>query len=67
MPLKLRKPITPGQRGMSFISFDEITKSKPEKKLLRVYKRSTEELISVLLYVEFTWEFLLRLPSLYES
>lgn len=40
MPLKLRKPITPGQRGMSFTDFDEITKSKPEKKLLRVHKRT---------------------------
>ena len=40
MALKFRKPLTPGQRGMSFIDFEEITKSKPEKRLLRVYKRT---------------------------
>ena len=39
MPLKERRPLTPGQRGMTFIDFSEITKSKPEKSLLRVSKR----------------------------
>ena len=39
MPLKERRPLTPGQRGMTFIDFSEITKSKPEKKLLLPYKR----------------------------
>ncbi|MBI3590459.1 MAG: 50S ribosomal protein L2 [Candidatus Melainabacteria bacterium] len=39
MPVKERRPITPGQRGMSFIDFSEITKSKPEKKLLKSYRR----------------------------
>lgn len=39
MPTKERRPLTPGQRGMSFIKFDEITKSKPEKSLLAPYKR----------------------------
>ena len=39
MPTKERRPLTPGQRGMSFIDFSEITKSKPEKKLLVSYRR----------------------------
>ena len=39
MPVKERRPLTPGQRGMNFIDFSEITKSKPEKKLLLPYKR----------------------------
>ena len=41
MPLKQRKPLTPGQRGMSFLDFSEITRSKPEKKLLAPYKRKS--------------------------
>ena len=41
MPLKERRPLTPGQRGMTFIDFSEITKSKPEKKLLLPYKRGS--------------------------
>jgi large subunit ribosomal protein L2 len=40
MALKFRKPVTPGQRGMSFIGFEEITKTKPEKRLLKVYKKT---------------------------
>ncbi len=39
MPLKERRPLTPGQRGMNFLDFNEITKSKPEKSLLKAYKR----------------------------
>ena len=39
MPLKERRPLTPGQRGMNFIDFSEVTKSKPEKSLLLPYKR----------------------------
>jgi large subunit ribosomal protein L2 len=38
MPLKERKPLTPGQRGMSFIDFSDVTKTKPEKRLLSTYK-----------------------------
>lgn len=41
MPLKEIKPNTPGQRGMSFIEFNEITKTKPEKRLLAPYKRTS--------------------------
>lgn len=41
MPVKERKPLTPGQRGMSFIDFSEITKETPEKKLLAPYKRKS--------------------------
>lgn len=41
MGVKQRKPLTPGQRGMSFADFSEITKSKPEKSLLAPYKRSS--------------------------
>jgi len=39
MALKKFKPITPGQRQMSVSSFDEITKSKPEKSLTKKKKR----------------------------
>ncbi len=39
MPLKERRPLTPGQRGMNFLDFAEITKSTPEKSLLQPYKR----------------------------
>lgn len=41
MPLKERRPLTPGQRGMTFIDFAEVTKSKPEKSLLMPYKRTS--------------------------
>lgn len=41
MPLKERRPLTPSQRGMSFIDFSDVTKVKPEKKLLVPYKRGS--------------------------
>ncbi len=41
MPLKERRPLTPAQRGMSFADFSEITKSKPEKKLLGKHKKTS--------------------------
>src|SRR3989338_3211880 len=41
MPVKERRPLTPGQRGMNFIDFSEITKSKPQKSLLLPYKRGS--------------------------
>ncbi len=41
MPVKERRPLTPGQRGMSFIDFSEVTKSKPEKSLLLPHKRGS--------------------------
>ncbi len=34
MTVKKYKPVTPGQRGMTGYSFDEITKGKPERSLL---------------------------------
>jgi large subunit ribosomal protein L2 len=34
MPVKKYKPVTPGQRGMTGYTFEEITKSKPERSLL---------------------------------
>jgi len=34
MAIKAYKPITPGRRGMTGLTFDEITKKKPTKKLL---------------------------------
>jgi large subunit ribosomal protein L2 len=39
VPLKQYRPTSPGRRGMSGSSFEEITKSKPEKSLLRPLKR----------------------------
>lgn len=38
MPLKVYKPTSPGRRGMTGATFDEITKTKPEKALLRPLK-----------------------------
>ena len=40
MPLKSFKPVTPANRYKMLPGFDEITKSKPEKSLLEVKKRS---------------------------
>ena len=37
---KIYKPTTPGRRGMSVPSFDEVTKKAPEKSLLRVLKKN---------------------------
>src|SRR4030042_4577646 len=34
MALKIYKPTSPGRRGMTGATFDEITKSKPEKSLV---------------------------------
>ncbi|MDQ3856814.1 MAG: 50S ribosomal protein L2, partial [Chloroflexota bacterium] len=40
MPVRKYKPTSPGRRGMSVSTFDEVTKSKPEKRLTES-KRST--------------------------
>jgi len=40
MGLKKLKPTTPGQRHKVASTFDEITKSSPEKSLLRKIKNS---------------------------
>jgi large subunit ribosomal protein L2 len=39
MPLKKYNPTSPGRRGMSGYTFDEITKDKPEKSLLLPLKK----------------------------
>ena len=39
MALKVYRPTSPGRRGMSSLSFEEITKSKPEKSLLLPLKK----------------------------
>lgn len=39
MPIKVYKPTSPGRRGMSGSTFEEITRSKPEKSLLRPLKK----------------------------
>ncbi len=39
MPLKQYRPTSPGRRGMTGSSFEEITKAKPEKSLLLPLKR----------------------------
>ncbi len=39
MATKAYKPTTPGRRGMTVPSFDEVTKFSPEKKLLTVLKK----------------------------
>lgn len=35
MPIKVYKPTSPGRRGMSVTSFEDITRTKPERSLLR--------------------------------
>ena len=40
MPVKKYKPITPGTRGMTGYTFDEITKSTPERSLLVPLRKS---------------------------
>src|SRR5579884_3287532 len=39
MPIKKYKPTSPGRRGMSSSTFEEITKKKPEKKLTQPLPR----------------------------
>ena len=40
MPVKKYKPVTPGTRGMTGYTFDEITKSKPERSLIVPLRKS---------------------------
>ncbi len=40
MAVKKVKPTSPGRRFQSFASFEEITKTRPEKSLLRILKKS---------------------------
>ena len=40
MPLKTRKPITPGQRGLVLQTTDDITQRKPKKNLVRPVKKT---------------------------
>lgn len=39
MPIKLYKPTSPGRRGMSVSTFEEITKTRPEKSLTEPLKK----------------------------
>ena len=39
MPIKVYRPTSPGRRGMSVSTFDEITRAEPEKSLLRPLKK----------------------------
>lgn len=39
MPLKVYKPTSPGRRGMTGATFEEITKTKPEKSLLKPLRK----------------------------
>ena len=43
MALKSYNPTSPGRRNMTGASFEEITKSKPEKSLLTPVKKSGEK------------------------
>jgi large subunit ribosomal protein L2 len=40
MPVKLFRPLTPSSRYVTIASFDEITKTKPEKNLVQIRKRT---------------------------
>jgi large subunit ribosomal protein L2 len=39
MPIKVYKPTSPGRRGMSVSTFEEVTRTRPEKSLLRPLKK----------------------------
>ena len=39
MPVKLFKPTSPGRRDMSGFTFEEITRTKPERSLVRGLRR----------------------------
>jgi large subunit ribosomal protein L2 len=39
MAVKIYKPTTPGQRGMTGYTFDEVTKSEPERSLIIIKKK----------------------------
>ena len=39
MSIKKTKPTSPGRRAQEYLSFEEITKTKPEKKLLKKIKK----------------------------
>jgi large subunit ribosomal protein L2 len=39
MPIKVYKPTSPGRRGMSVSTFEELSRAKPEKSLLRPLKK----------------------------
>lgn len=41
MPIKIYKPTSPGRRGMTVSTFEEITTTKPEKSLLAPLKRKS--------------------------
>jgi large subunit ribosomal protein L2 len=41
MPVKKYKPTSPGRRGMTSYTFEEITKSKPERSLVKRRKKSS--------------------------
>ena len=41
MALKKFKPTTPGRRQMSVASFDEVTKTKPEKSLIKKIQKNS--------------------------
>ena len=40
MPLKTPRPVTPGLRGARLPAFDDITREKPEKTLLRPMRKT---------------------------
>ncbi len=40
MAIRRVKPTSPGRRFQAYSSFEEITKTKPEKQLLKVIKKS---------------------------
>lgn len=40
MPIKVYKPTSPGRRGMTVTSFDEITRDKPQRSLLRPLRKN---------------------------
>jgi large subunit ribosomal protein L2 len=40
MPIKVYKPTSPGRRGMSVTSFEDITRTEPERSLLRPLRKN---------------------------
>jgi ribosomal protein L2 len=55
MSIRLYKSYTPGTRNRALSAFDEITKSKPEKSLIKKIIEIKDETIEVLLLSTSRW------------
>jgi hypothetical protein len=47
MPVKTFRPLTPGRRFLTVSDFSNITKKKPEKKLVKTKKKQVDVTVTV--------------------